>query len=71
MYMSTSYIIMVKTTIILRDDIYAKLKQKYGSRGISEAVNDILSDKLFQEKSMFGTMKKTDLRDLRDHRDHE
>jgi predicted CopG family antitoxin len=61
---------MVKTTVTLRDDVYAKLRQRYGPRGISEAVNKILSDQLFQEKSMFGTMKKVDLSDLRDHRDH-
>lgn len=61
---------MVKTTVTFRDDVYAKLKQRYGPRGISEAVNEILSDQLFQEKSMFGTMKKVDLEDLRDHRDH-
>ncbi len=61
---------MIKTTVTLRDDVYAKLKQKYGPRGISEAVNEILTDQLFREKSMFGTMGKVDLRDLRDHRDH-
>ena len=62
---------MAKTTITLRDDIYAKLRQRYGPRGISAAVNAILSDQLFQEQSMFGTMKKVDLSDLRDHRDHQ
>jgi predicted CopG family antitoxin len=61
---------MVKTTVTLRDDIYAKLRQKYGPRGISEAVNEILSEQLFQEQSMFGTMKKVELGDVRDHRDH-
>ena len=61
---------MVETTVTLRDDVYAKLRQKFGPRGISEAVNEILVDRLFQEGSMFGTMEKTDLRDLRDHRDH-
>jgi predicted CopG family antitoxin len=60
----------VKTTVMLRDDVYAKLKQRHGPRGISEAINEILSNQLFREKSMFGTMKKVDLRDLRDHRDH-
>jgi predicted CopG family antitoxin len=61
---------MIKTTVTLRDDVYAKLRQRYGPRGISSAVNEILSDQLFREKSMFGTMKKVDLSDLRDHRDH-
>jgi len=62
---------LIKTTVTLRDDVYAKLRQRYGPRGISEALNEILSDQLFQEKSMFGTMKKVDLSDLRDHRDHK
>jgi len=60
---------MVKTTVSLRDDIYAKLKQIYGPRGISKIINEVLSKHIFQEKSMFGTMKRTDTKDLRDHRD--
>jgi len=60
---------MAKTTLTLREDIYEVLKKKYGPRGISEAVNQILADALLKEKSLFGTMKKTTLDDLRDHRD--
>ena len=60
---------MVKTTLTIRDDIYAKLKQIYGPRGISKIVNEILSKHISREKSMFGTMKRVDIKDLRDHRD--
>ncbi len=61
---------MVKTTLTIRDDIYARLKQIYGPRGVSKAINKILSESLSKEESLFGTMKKTSIKDLRDHRDH-
>ena len=62
---------MVKTTLTVRDDIYARLRQIYGPRGVSKAINAILSESLAkEEKSMFGTMRKVGLKDLRDHRDH-
>jgi predicted CopG family antitoxin len=60
---------MVKTTLSVRDDIYARLRQMYGPRGVSKAVNEILLEHLSHEKSMFGTMKKADISDVRDHRD--
>lgn len=60
---------MAKTTIILREDVYAVLKKKYGARGMSNAVNEILAEALLKGESMFGTMKKTSLKDLRNHRD--
>ena len=60
---------MAKTTVMLREDIYNVLKKKYGSRGISKAINQILAEALLEGESMFGTMKKTSLKDLRDHRD--
>jgi len=60
---------LAKTTIILREDIYEVLKNKYGPRGMSEAINKILADALLREGSLFGSMKKTSLDDLRDHRD--
>ena len=58
-----------KTTIILRDNVYEVLKKKYGARGMSKAINEILAEALLKGESMFGTMKKTSLKDLRDHRD--
>jgi len=36
---------------------------------MSEKINELLHDALFKKKSLFGTMKKTDLSDLRDHED--
>ena len=61
----------MKTTVLLREDIYEILKKKYGPRGISDAINGILAQALLKGEGMFGTMPRTSLRDLRDHRDHE
>ena len=37
---------------------------------MSEKINEILYEALFKKKkSLFGTMKKTDISDLRDHED--
>ena len=60
---------MAKTTVMLREDVYEVLKKKYGARGMSKAINEILAETLLKGESMFGTMKKTSLEDLRDHRD--
>ena len=60
---------MTKTTIVLREDVYEVLKKKYGSRRLSKAINEILAEALLKGDSMFGTMKKTSLKDLRNHRD--
>lgn len=60
---------MAKTTVVLREDIYDILKKRYGARGMSKAINDILAEVLLKGESMFGTMKETSLEDLRDHRD--
>ena len=60
---------MAKTTITLREDLYEVLKRKYGPRGISKVINEILAEALLKGESMFGTMKKMSLKDLRDHRD--
>jgi len=59
---------MAKTTIVLREDVYEVLKKKYGARGMSRAINEILADALLKGETMFGTMKETSLKDLRDHR---
>ena len=60
---------IAKTTVVLREDVHEVLKKKYGSRGLSKAINEILAEALLKGDSMFGTMKKTSLKDLRDHRD--
>ncbi len=60
---------MAKTTVMLREDVYEVLKKKYGARGLSKAINQILAESILKGESMFGTMKKASLEDLRDHRD--
>ncbi|HDJ89463.1 MAG TPA: hypothetical protein ENG40_02055 [Thermoprotei archaeon] len=60
---------VIKTTILLREDVYQALKAKAGSRNISKLINQILLEYLIKQKSMFGTMKTVDISDLRDHRD--
>lgn len=59
----------MKTTVLLREDLYEILKKRYGPRGISEAINAILAEALLKGEGMFGTMQRTSLKDLRDHRD--
>ena len=59
----------MKTTVLLREDLYEILKKRYGPRRISEAINAILAETLLKGESMFDTMPKVSLRDLRDHRD--
>ena len=60
----------VRTAIELREDIYRALKKDTGEKEMSEKINEILYNALFKErKSLFGTMKKTDISDLRDHED--
>jgi len=59
----------MKTTVLLREDLYEILREKYGARGISEAINEILAETLLKGEGMFGTMQRTSLKDLRDHRD--
>ena len=61
---------MAKTTVLLRDDLYDILVAEAGKRKISERINEILAEHLLKErKSLFGTMRKVDVRDLRDHRE--
>jgi curli biogenesis system outer membrane secretion channel CsgG len=59
----------MKTTVLLREDLYEILKKKYGPRGISEAINTILAEALLKGEGMFATMARTSLKDIRDHRD--
>ncbi|MBI4214362.1 hypothetical protein HY546_00035 [archaeon] len=48
----------MKTTVVLRDDIYKMLVNKFGPRGISKAINDVFTDLLFKKKkSLFGAHK--------------
>jgi hypothetical protein len=47
------------------ETLYEIMKKRYGPRGISEAINAILS----KREAMFETMPKTSLKHLRDHID--
>lgn len=49
----------VKTTVLLRRDIYQVLVQSFGKRKISNAINKIVFDELIKRrtKSMFGASK--------------
>lgn len=58
-----------KTTVLLREDVYQILKEKAGTKKVSNLINQILIEHFAKERSMFGTMKKVDTSDLRDHRD--
>ncbi len=63
---------MIKTTVMIRDDLYNILRKEAGKRGVSEKINEILAEHLLREKprkDLFGTMRKVDLNDLRNHTD--
>jgi predicted CopG family antitoxin len=63
---------MVKTTVILRDDLYEILVRKHGRRKISETINRVLEKNLLKsKKSMFGVDPWLDTKDLRDEEEHE
>lgn len=49
----------VKTTVLLRRDIYQVLVQSFGKRKISSAINKLVFDELIKHrtKSMFGVSK--------------
>lgn len=63
---------MVKTTILLRDDLYEILVRKHGQRKISETVNKALEKLLLKrKKSMFGVDPWLTTEGLRDEKEHE
>lgn len=63
---------MVKTTIMLRDDLYEILVRKHGKRHISETVNRALEKLLLKRrKSMFGADPWLGTEGLRDEEEHE
>ena len=63
----------VKTTIILKDEIYEYLVKKVGRRKISETINKILMKQLFtSDRSMFGVDPWLTIEGLRDEEEpHE
>lgn len=58
----------VRTTVMLREDLYQKLKRD--PRGMSESINEALEHEYGHPKDMFGsTPKDLDFSDIRDHAD--
>ena len=58
----------MRTTIILQDDIHAKLGELFSKRGTTTALNAFATEHLFTKKkpkSMFGTLKRFDLSDVK------
>ncbi|MBU2617950.1 MAG: hypothetical protein KKI07_04660 [Euryarchaeota archaeon] len=63
---------MVKTTVILKDEIHEILVERFGRRKISETINKILEKNLLRtKKSMFGVDPWLTTEGLRDEREHE
>ncbi len=49
--------ILLKTTVDLRDDLHAIIIRTFGNRGISKAINGILSKELLPKDGGFGKFK--------------
>lgn len=75
MFMFT--VMVLKTTVDLRNDVYYYITTKFGKRMLSKKINELLVRDLIAEnkkKSMFGSdkwLQKVDLSDLRDESDHD
>lgn len=67
------YDMPVKTTIVLKDEVYEYLVKKFGRRKISEVINQTLMKQLFKlTKSMFGADPWITTENLRDEEEpHE
>ena len=63
----------VKTTILLKDEIYEQLVKKYGRRKISTTINEALTKQFSRpKKSMFGADPWLTVSGLRDEKEpHE
>ncbi len=62
---------MVKTTILLRDDLYETIVKRFGRRNISKAINENLEKALMKpKKSMFGVDPWLNTKKLRDEEEH-
>ena len=63
----------VKTTIILKDEVYDELIKRYGRRKISKTINEVLMERLSgPKKSMFGSAPWLTTKGLRDEsEEHE
>lgn len=57
----------VKTTVVLKDEIYEHLVKKYGRRKISKTINEVLTKQFSKPKeSMFGADPWLTVKRLRD-----
>lgn len=62
---------MVKTTILLKDDLYEIIVKRFGKRNISKAINESLEKVLMRpKKSMFGADPWLTTEGLRDEEEH-
>ncbi len=63
----------VKTTIILKDELYEHLVKKYGRRKISKTINDVLTNHFSRpKKSRFGVDRWLTVKGPRDEKEpHE
>ncbi len=63
----------VKTTIILKDELYEHLVKNYGRRKISKTINDVLTNHFSRpKKSRFGVDRWLTVKGLRDEKEpHE
>lgn len=65
----TVMVMVKKTTVLLREDVYQYLREEAGGKKISDLINKILMEHFAKKESMFGVMKPVDISDLRDHRE--
>ena len=73
MYYIYGDLMPVKTTILLKDEIYEQLVKNYGRRKISKTINEVLTKQFSTpKKSMFGVDPWLTVTDLRDEKEpHE
>ncbi len=67
---------MLKTTVLLREDVYEYLIRTFGKRNISKAINGYFVEHLFRgkKKDFFGAdawLQKSGTAGLRDHHEHK
>ncbi len=73
MYYIYGDLMPVKTTILLKDEIYEQIVKKYGRRKISKTINEALTKQFSTpKKSMFGADPWLTVTNLRDEKEpHE
>lgn len=60
----------VRTTLVLREDLYHVLRKRSKGRSMSKVVEELIVTHLQRKpRSLFGTMPKTSAKDVRDHVD--